>query len=380
MTGAGRLRLCAVGDVTAFHREPEMAFDLVEPILSEMDVIVGQNERHYTRRDDIFPIGGFTERTGPEHAAALRHGHFDVLTFASNHLLDLGPDVLMETIGVLRALGFRVVGAGANIAEARAPAFIERAGVTFGFLAYCSVLRPNYEAGPTSAGAAPMRAYTHYHQRDWKPATAPEIVTFPYREDLAALEEDVRVAKTRCDVLTVSMHWGLNGVTGTIPAYEIDVAHAAIDAGADVIHGSGPHRLKGIEIYHGRPVFYSLGNFCFDQPRSVLDQGRRQSLEHAGHMDRQGWTYDPEYEEWYAVPAENRKSLLAVVDVLDGAIDRVSIRPVMINARAQPRILGASDPDFDGVLEYVRSITSSQGLATTFAIDGNEVVVSAAGT
>src|SRR5262245_21512834 len=236
--GGRPLRLCAVGDVTAFHKEPESGYAFVEPVLAGMDVVIGQNERHYTTRSDIFPIGGFTERTAPEHAAALKLGHYDVLTFASNHLLDLGPDVLLETIANLRANGFTVVGAGATIDEARAPAFIERDGTRFGFLAYCSVLRPNYEAGPTSPGAAPMRAYTHYHQRDWKPGTAPRIVSFPVREDLEALLDDVRRAKAECDVLTVSMHWGLNGVTAAIPDYELEVAHAAIDAGADVIHGS----------------------------------------------------------------------------------------------------------------------------------------------
>ena len=66
-----------------------------------------------------------------------------------------------------------------------------------------------------------------------------------------------------------------------------------------------------MEIYRGRPIFYSLGNFCFDQPRWALDKGREQSPEHKAHMDRQkDWTYDPEYEERYAVPAENRLSMM----------------------------------------------------------------------
>lgn len=375
MSDSATLRLCAVGDVTAFHKEPERGYDHVESILAGMDVVVGQNERHYTAREDIFPIGGFTERTRREHAAALKRGHYDVLTFASNHLLDLGPDVLLETIEVLRDQGFLVVGAGANIEEARRPVFVERDGTRFGFLAYCSVLRPNYQAGPTSPGAAPMRAHTHYHQKDWKPATAPEIVTFPFRDDLAALVDDVRGAKAECDILTVSMHWGLNGVTAVVPAYEVDVAHAAIDAGADVIHGSGPHRLKGIEVYRDRPIFYSLGNFCFDQPRWVLDQGRKQSPEHAGHMDRQGWTYDPAWEEWYAVPAENRKSLLAIVEVERRQIARIVVRPVLINERAQPVVQLAGDPGFDDVVGYLRQITESQGFGATFVQAGDEIEV-----
>ena len=377
MTTSRALKFCAVGDITAFHKEPESGYEFVGPVLAEMDVVVAQNERHYTHRDDIFPIGGFTERTVPEHAAALRLGHYDVITFASNHLLDLGPDVLLETIAVLRDLGFAVVGAGENIVEARKPAFVTKGGLTFGFLAYCSVLRPNYEAGPSSPGAAPLRAHTHYHKKDFKPGTIPVIYTFPYPEDLAALLDDMGRAKEQCDFLCVSMHWGLNGIKGAIPMYEKDVAHAAIDGGADVIHGSGPHRLKAFEIYQGKPVFYSLGNFCFDQPRWVLDEGRRRSPEHAAHMDNQGWTYDPEYEEWYAIPAENRKSAMTRIDVTDRGIEEVSFRPVMINKRAQPEVLTADDPRFADVLGYVREVTEGEGFDTKFVVRGDEVVVSA---
>ncbi|HZP96383.1 MAG TPA: CapA family protein [Candidatus Limnocylindria bacterium] len=374
MAKDGYVTLAAVGDITAFHKDPESGYELVGPVMREMDVVFAQNERHYTKRRDIFPIGGFTERTDPENAKALRLGNYHVLSFASNHLLDLGPEVLLETIGVLRDLGFAVIGAGANIAEARRPAFVERRGTTIGFLAYCSVLRPNYEAGPTSPGAAPMRAYTHYQQVDYKPGTRPQILTFPYKDDLAALLADVRAAKVRADVLAVSMHWGLNG-TDELAMYQRDVAYAAIDAGADVILGHSPHRLKAIEVYRGRPIFYSMGNFCFDQPRWALDQGRAQSPEHAAHMDRQGWTYDPEYEEWYAVPPENRKSMLVKIQIAGKKIARASFLPVLINKRAQPEILSHGDARFDDVVAYVRRVTEGQGIHTPYSVEGDEVVV-----
>ncbi len=374
---ADAVRLAAVGDVVAFHREPESGHALVKDFLGSMDVVIGQNERHYSGRTDIFPIGGFTELTKPEHAAGLKLGNYSVLTFASNHLLDLGPDVLLETIANIRKQGIQVTGAGANIAEARTPALVERRGTRVAVLAYCSVLRPNYQAGPTSPGAAPMRAYTHYHQWDFKPGTAPKVLTFPYPDDLAALRDDIRKAKTQAEVVAVAMHWGLNGVRGTLAQYEREVARAAIDAGADMVLGSGPHRLKAIELYRGRPIFYSLGNFSFDQPRSVLDKGRTQSLEHTQHMDAQGWKYDPEYEEWYAVPPENRMSLIARVDIAGGRLERVFVLPVMIGKRAQPRILPRGDPEFDVVLAYLKEITASQGIDTRFGVQGDEITVGA---
>jgi hypothetical protein len=86
------IRVAAAGDVTAFHRDPESGYEHVGSVLREMDVVIAQNERHYSNRTDIFPIGGFTELTRPEHAAALKLGNYHVLSFASNHLLDLGPE------------------------------------------------------------------------------------------------------------------------------------------------------------------------------------------------------------------------------------------------------------------------------------------------
>ena len=103
------MRLAAVGDVTAFHREPESGYEFAGPALADFDVVFAQNERLYSRTTAI-PDVGFTELTDPDHVAALKLGHFDVISFASNHCYDLGPDVFMETIDALRKQGFAVIG------------------------------------------------------------------------------------------------------------------------------------------------------------------------------------------------------------------------------------------------------------------------------
>jgi hypothetical protein len=381
MSSAGDvLRFCAVGDVTAYHKEPETGYEFVGPVLREMDVIFGQNERHYSKRRDIHPLGGFTELTWPEHAPALKLGNYDVLAFASNHGMDLGPDVMLETVQVLRDLGFKIVGAGENLADSRKPEFVEKKGVKFGFLAYCSVLRPNCQAGETSPGIAPMRAHTYFQQVDFQPGTPPKILTFPYKDDMEGMLEDIRTAKEQCDILVVGYHWGIHAQTGTIADYQYDVAYAAIDAGADMIMGSHPHRLKAIEVYKGKPICYSLGNFVFDQPRWVLDEGRRRSPEHKAHMESQKtWKYDPDYEEWYAVPAENRKTMMMKIDIdpQRKSIERIAFLPLMINNRAQPEVLKQGDPRFDDVVTYVREITESQNISTIYRVEGDEVVVEA---
>lgn len=76
--------------------------------------------------------------------------------------------------------------------------------------------------------------------------------------------EDVRRLRLEVDLLVVSLHWGVAG--DYVCEYQRTVAHAAIDAGADVIAGHGPHSVHGVEVHRGLPILYSLGNLVFDWP------------------------------------------------------------------------------------------------------------------
>ncbi|MER6176125.1 CapA family protein [Streptosporangium sp. NPDC001681] len=379
MTEKSTVRLAAVGDTAAFRREPESGYAFAGPVLAGYDVVFAQNERLYSTTEDTIPAVGWTEITRPENVAALKLGNYDVISCASNHAMDLGPDVLLETIGALRGEGFAVVGAGADNAEARTPAFIERDGTSVGFLAYCSLLRPNYEAGPSRVGVAPMRAHTHYEQVDYQPGTAPRVLTFPVKDDLAAMTADIRAAKQRCDVLAVSFHWGIHLVKGVIPDYEYDVARAAIDAGADIVIGHGPHVIKAIEVYAGKPIFHSLGNFCFDNPRRLIEEARARNAEFDHLIGSHQSILEPtEYDEWYhpyTISPDQVLSMIGQVDIVDKRVARVSFRPVVINKRAQPVVQGRDDKGFRQVLEYIEEVTAGAGLDTTFTVEGDEVVV-----
>jgi Bacterial capsule synthesis protein PGA_cap len=375
------MRLAAVGDVTAFHREPESGYEFAGPVLADFDVVFAQNERLYSRTTAI-PDVGFTELTDPDHVASLKLGHFDVISFASNHCYDLGPDVFMDTLETLRKQGFAVIGAGRDIAQARQPAVFECDGARIGFLGYCSVLRPNYEAGPDKPGAVPMRAHTLYQQIDYQPGTDPKILTFADRDNLRALIEDIKAAKARTDFLAVSVHWGIHLVKGVIADYEAEVAHAAIDAGADAILGHGPHLLKAIEIYRGKPIFYSLGNFCCDSPMSLLAAGMARNAEFRHLIEsHRSITQATDYDEWFFAYSLSPDQALSMIAEVDFSADRdpvASFRPVVINNRAQPQPMTASEPGFTQVLDYVREVTASQGLGTRFDTDGDRVIVSGA--
>ena len=369
------ITLCAVGDIVAFFQEPESAFKYVAPILQEADIRFAQNERHYSERKDIVPHGGFTELTTPKNAEALKLGRFDVISFASNHCMDLGPDVMLETVNVLRKLGFAVIGVGRNIEEARKPAIIERKGTKVAFLAYASVIRPGYNATQKRAGCAPLRAWTLYHQVDYQPGTPPQVMTFPYKEDLEAIIEDVQKIRAKADVVVVSFHWGIHFVHAAIATYQREAAHAVIDAGADMILGTHPHQLKGIEVYKGKPIFYSMGNFAFDWPIEMFNYwiGHGENAPIVAKL--YGMKPQPEWHN-YNFPEESRKSMIVRCKIEDKKIKKVSFLPVLINSKAQPQVVPPEDKNFNQLFQYMKEITESEDLKTQYSVEGNEIVVS----
>jgi hypothetical protein len=289
--------------------------------------------------------------------------------------MDLGVQGMVETRAALEKQGFEVIGVGMNIAEARRPAIVERKGTKIGFLAYCSVLRPGYEANVKKPGVAPMRADTLYKQVDYQAGTAPKIMTFPFKNDLAAVLEDVKKLRDQVDVLVVSFHWGIHFADAVIADYQVEVAHAVIDAGADAIVGHHPHMLKAAEVYRGKPIFYSLGNFAFDSPAWEIDNWVAAMPEKRETYRNWGWAYgDPEWS-LYCFPPSSRMSMVSHFTISDKKIVRASFVPVMINKNAQPVALTQNDEDFAKVVGYMEEITASQGMNTKYLIEGDDVVI-----
>ncbi len=99
--------------------------------------------------------------------------------------------------------------------------------------------------------------------------------TAPDPDDIAAIAAVVRNAKVLGHYVVVSIYTHEGGVNRTTPAdFLIEFAHALIDAGADVMVGHGPHVLRGVEIYNGKPVLYSLGDFIFQNGDAAASSGR----------------------------------------------------------------------------------------------------------
>jgi len=267
---AGDATLLIVGDTNLQERShPEDAFRHVLPILEKADVRFGHLEGLLSTPspDPNAPDIPHKDRWHHSHPAMVAGlaAAFDVLCCASN--VSYGASAILETVTTLDAAGVAHCGIGRNMAEARRPAVMARKGVRFGFLSYTSVFWPvGHAAGPSPPGAAPVRATTAYQpgRRALEmPGAPPLVLTTPDPGELRALEEDVSRFREGVDVLVVSCHWGVSG-SHEVAGYQRAVGRAAIQAGADVVVGHHPHVIQGIEVYQGKPIFYSLGNFAFD--------------------------------------------------------------------------------------------------------------------
>jgi poly-gamma-glutamate synthesis protein (capsule biosynthesis protein) len=309
--------------------------------------------------------GGAHSRVKPEMASVFSDCGFDVVSLASNHAMDWGPDALLDSIQVLRGRGMHVVGAGGNLEQARSPAVLESKGVRVAFLAYCSILREGYEAGRAKPGVAPLRVHTYYRPFDYQPGVPPDVVTVPHEEDLAAMLDDVRQAKARADVVVVSLHWGIHFIPRAIAGYQPLVARAVFAAGADVIFGHHAHTPKAIGVHDGKVCFYSLSNFIMSSTAKSPEKAK-------AFEQRYGVTLDPDYPH-LSYGSDARRSLIAKAIVTRAGAERVSFLPVLIDRELRPEPLPRGDGRFDEAVRFMS--WASEGYGAEFTVEGDEVVV-----
>ena len=241
-------RMAAAGDFAAALR-PTAAR------LSSADLTVGNLESTLSRLGAPRQ-GGDSFGADPRVRRGLRLAGFDVLSLANNHTGDYGPASLVETVRRVRAVGIVPVGAGADLAEAREPAVVERNGVSFGVVAFDAI-------GETPAARAERPGAFRLRMQ---PRTGPLVAA-----DLERVLDTVRELRSRVDVVMVLPHWGTQYTTRTV-ADQRRVGRALVDAGADIVVGGHPHWVQGVELRRGAPIAYSLGNFVFDMDFSRQTQ------------------------------------------------------------------------------------------------------------
>ncbi len=320
--------------VTAALGEADLVFANLECLLATPPAELGANQKafHATRE-------GFY--AGPVAGEALKLAGFDGVGCANN--VTYGEDAIRASLARLKELGIPVTGAGLDRDEAHRPLIIEKQGVRFGFMQRTSIFWPRGQAaGPLSPGVATLAAHTAYKPKVANRAgVAPIILTMADDQELDEYVEELRALRPQVDILVSSHHWGL---AGEVLQYQKQSAHAAIDAGADIVMGHGVHYITPIEIYQGKPIFYGLGCFSFNE-----GHGGRNSSAHA--------------VDWLG--------LMAKVIVEDRKIVRVSCVPVRHNEHNETLVLSASDER----AEMDKLIADSTKLGASLILRGEELVV-----
>jgi poly-gamma-glutamate synthesis protein (capsule biosynthesis protein) len=289
-------RLVLTGDVNLMNvTDPATPFQHVAAEFRAADMVFANLECCLyapPRTHSFHNEGFFADPT--VGAASLREAAVAAVGIANN--VNYGDAAIMSSIAALDQAGIPHTGAGVDRTAASAPAIVERNGIRYGFLQRSSVYWPtNHEAGVHDPGIAVIRAHTAYQVPMHKtrpeippmnrPGIPPIIVTWADPDSLRAFTDDVASLRSRSDVVVASCHWGLGKDT---LSYMRDIGRAAIEAGADIVIGHGPHYSLAVEVHRGKPIFYGLGSFSFHTGHGGRAHGDWVGMMVRGDVDRSG--------------------------------------------------------------------------------------------
>ncbi len=256
--------------------DPLLPFGKISNVLESVDFSFANLETPIMPTKNIWAPGSLVFSTPESYAVGLQKYNFSVLNLANNHAYDQGKQGLFYTMEYLQKLWIQYVWAGQNLEEAWKPVIQEKNGIKTCFIgaSYASV----NDNGTTQ---------TPYVARTY---------------DIARLQQSVTTAKNLCHFVVVTMHAGQE-YKREPNQFQKEFARAAVDAGADIVIGAHPHWIQTIERYcpnsdwevtttceQPRYIFYSLGNFIFDQEWSQdTKEGLMLAISFSGNSSTMSW-------------------------------------------------------------------------------------------
>ena len=210
---------------------------VVRHLISGADIAVANFENPAPNQFS-YHTQGTTFSADPRLIKGLADAGIDVVSVANNHIGDAGRTGVTQTLANLQKYGLEHAGAGKNAAAAHRPAILTVEGLKVAILGY-DTIAGYYTAGTSTAGSARL--------------TLPSV-----RADVAAAR------RAGADLVIVYPHWGTEYRASPFPAQQ-RLARGIIDAGADMVIGNHAHWVGAMEVYKGKPIWYALGNFVFDQ-------------------------------------------------------------------------------------------------------------------
>jgi poly-gamma-glutamate capsule biosynthesis protein CapA/YwtB (metallophosphatase superfamily) len=362
------LELVFAGDLVLDEPDPDHWLSGIAPALRAGALSIGHLEVPHTRRG--------TELTGdvpapgaePAYLAALQRAGFDALTLAGNHIADRGADGIADTIAELDRLGIAHCGAGSNLEQARAPAWLTVDGARIALLSYNCVGPQASWAGTDQAGCAYVRVET----ADGSPIApaAPLAQADPLSQALMSL--DVAAARGEADWVIVALHKGIVHTPARLAPYERPLAQAAIDSGADIVVAHHAHIIRGIELYRGKPIFHGLGNGC------VVTRALSPAQEHparAAWAQRRKLLFGFEPDPAYTLAPFHPEAVNALLGRVLCHADRtmeVGFVPVTVEAPGRPVL--ADEAMAQAITAYVVQISEQAGLPPLRCVPGVDMV------
>jgi poly-gamma-glutamate synthesis protein (capsule biosynthesis protein) len=240
----GEVSIVFVGDVMVAEIPGQLIAKGVDP-LAPFGKLLDAHDLRIGNLECVVATGGtaeikpFTFRADPDVLPVLKK-HFDAMSVANNHSGDFGKAAFAEELGLMHKAGLPYFGGGDDLVEAHKPVILERNGLRIALLGYVEFKPRSFEAGAHLPGVA------------WSGEDDQVI------EDIAAARRDYHA-----DIVIPYMHWGWEEEPDPSPRLR-EFARRMIDAGADMVVGGHPHVTQGAEMYKGKPIIYSLGNFLFN--------------------------------------------------------------------------------------------------------------------
>ena len=324
-----------VGDIFLQESLPDSAqLAEVRSLLEAADIAFGNLEAPLSNRG--VPTEKWVNmRMAPALFDEIKALGFNALNLANNHMMDYGEAAFVDTMSNMILNDMNYVGVGLDIEQAWMPKVIDAGGFQVALLGAASTLGPGLAAGPDRPGVAPIHVSESYHidpaASMEQPGSAPYVFTRAYAEDLERAVAAVDDIRRDADFVIMALHWGVPPFwrprfQDGLADYQIEVGRALIDAGVDVIAGHHPHSLQEVEIYRGKPIFYSLGNFVFHHNRGPdLDTSVSRNAPYAMTSARR----DREWSETVIV-------LMQIDD--DGGVS-YALQPALLDDAGNPSLL-----------------------------------------
>jgi poly-gamma-glutamate synthesis protein (capsule biosynthesis protein) len=364
--------------------------------------------------------GGTYMRAEPSLLKDVLWAGFDMVSLANNHAVDYGIEGLRINRDWVKKSGLTFAGTGDNLSLARSPGYLD-SGVGRVALISCASTYPSFGLAGSDRpdvhgrpGLNPLRFNTVYKLDEegmaalrtvqsklsggrgggaanaisfqgnrFELADKPGLVTTPNEQDLAELTASVRSARRQADwvVVAVHCHEYPSGSQERPPQFLETFARAAVDAGADMIVGTGPHMLKGVETYKGRLIFYSLGDFIFQNETVEFLPAENYLQYHLGadatpadFNDRRSNNDTRSY------PADARiwRSVIALPEFRAGKLEKVELLPITLGQKKprpqRGRPLLASGDEAQQIIQHLADLSAPYGTKIVFQ-DGKGIIL-----